>query len=61
MIHLDRTSQHHDISILLPKIPFPQEGEVIFRHVDFGYVPEKKILQDVSVDVRPGQTIAIVP
>ena len=36
------------------------EGEVIFRHVDFGYVPEKKILQDVSVDVSPGQTIAIV-
>ena len=36
------------------------EGEVIFRHVDFGYVPEKKILQDVSVEVNPGQTIAIV-
>ncbi len=36
------------------------EGEVIFRHVDFGYVPEKKILQDISVDVNPGQTIAIV-
>jgi len=36
------------------------EGEVIFRHVDFGYVPEKKILQDISVDVSPGQTIAIV-
>ncbi len=36
------------------------EGEVIFRHLDFGYVPEKKILQDISVDVNPGQTIAIV-
>ena len=36
------------------------EGEVVFRHVDFGYVQEKKILQDVSVDVKPGQTIAIV-
>ena len=36
------------------------EGEVIFRHVDFGYVPEKKILQDISVEVNPGQTIAIV-
>ncbi len=36
------------------------EGEVIFRHVDFGYVPEKKILQDISVDVNSGQTIAIV-
>lgn len=36
------------------------KGEVIFRHVDFGYVPEKKILQDVSVEVSPGQTIAIV-
>ena len=36
------------------------EGEVIFRNVDFGYVPEKKILQDISVDVQPGKTIAIV-
>ncbi len=36
------------------------EGEVVFRHVDFGYVPEKKILQDVSVHVEPGRTIAIV-
>jgi len=36
------------------------EGEVIFKNVDFGYTPEKKILQDISVDVAPGKTIAIV-
>jgi len=36
------------------------EGEVIFRHVDFAYTPDKRILQDVSVEAAPGQTIAIV-
>lgn len=36
------------------------KGEVFLRNVDFGYTPKKLILQDVSVDVAPGQTIAIV-
>ncbi len=36
------------------------KGEVVFEQVDFGYTPKKKILQDVSIHVEPGQTIAIV-
>ncbi len=36
------------------------QGEVIFQNVEFGYTPKKRILQDVSVEVQPGQTIAIV-
>ncbi len=36
------------------------KGEVIFQNVTFGYTPQKPILQDVSVEVTPGQTIAIV-
>ena len=35
-------------------------GAVDFDRVDFGYVPEKQILHDVSIKVEPGKTIAIV-
>ncbi len=36
------------------------DGEVIFKNVDFGYTPQKKTLQNISVEVQPGKTIAIV-
>ena len=35
-------------------------GEVIFDHVDFGYVPGVPIIKDMSLVARPGQTIALV-
>lgn len=38
----------------------PLEGDVQFEHVDFGYVPEKQVLNDVSFYAKPGQTIALV-
>ncbi|MCD8286988.1 MAG: ABC transporter ATP-binding protein/permease [Clostridia bacterium] len=36
------------------------QGDVEISHVRFGYVPEKVILKDFSLDVKKGQTIAIV-
>lgn len=38
----------------------PLQGEVSFEHVDFGYMPQKKVLKDFSLYARPGQTIALV-
>jgi ATP-binding cassette subfamily B protein len=35
-------------------------GEVIFEDVDFGYVDEVPVLKDISLNVDPGQTIALV-
>ena len=35
-------------------------GEVEFRHVGFGYEPEKPIIKDFCAKVQPGQTVAIV-
>lgn len=35
-------------------------GEVVLSHVTFGYLPEKTILDDVSVTALPGQKIAFV-
>ena len=36
------------------------EGDVDFRHVDFGYVPEKQVLYDIDINTSPGQKIAFV-
>jgi len=36
------------------------KGAVRFSHVDFSYVPGKRILKDVSVYANPGQKIAFV-
>ncbi len=38
----------------------PIEGSVSFEDVTFSYDPEKVILKNVSFDVKPGQTIALV-
>ncbi len=35
-------------------------GEIVFDHVRFGYVEGKTILHDLSLNVRPGNLIAIV-
>ncbi len=35
-------------------------GEVTFKNVNFSYVPEKQVLYDFSLDVKPGQKIALV-
>lgn len=35
-------------------------GDVEFEHVHFGYTPEKTIINDFSVHIKPGQKVAIV-
>lgn len=37
-----------------------QEGAIVLDHVDFGYVEDKQVLYDVSLDAKPGQKIAFV-
>lgn len=36
------------------------EGMVDFEHVQFGYTPDKIVIQDFTSHVDPGQTVAIV-
>ena len=47
---------HHDGTLTYTKL----EGRVVLDSVDFGYVPEKQVLYDVSVYAEPGQKIAFV-
>ena len=36
------------------------QGDIVMDMVDFGYVPEKQVLYDISLYARPGQKIAFV-
>lgn len=47
---------HGDGTVTYTKL----EGRVVLDSVDFGYVPEKQILYDVSLYAEPGQKIAFV-
>ena len=38
----------------------PLRGEVLFRDVSFGYVPNKVVLHDIELYANPGQKIAFV-
>lgn len=35
-------------------------GDVAFEHINFGYLPEKTIINDFSADIKAGQKVAIV-
>ena len=36
------------------------EGKVNLEHVSFSYTPDRRLIEDFSLDVRPGQRVAIV-
>lgn len=38
----------------------PVRGQVSFQHVSFSYDKDTKVLDDVSFDIKPGETIALV-
>lgn len=41
-------------------IPKDRSGQVTFRNVRFGYTPERMLMKDVNLTVKPGQKVAIV-
>ena len=47
---------HHDGTVTYTKL----EGNVVLDHVDFGYVPDKIVLHDISLYANPGEKIAFV-
>ena len=36
------------------------KGRVVFEHVDFSYDPDKPLIRDLNMEVKPGQKVAIV-
>ena len=37
-----------------------RKGQIEFSNVSFSYLPEKKVLKDISFTVPPGKTVALV-
>ena len=38
----------------------PVQGEIVFDHVTFGYLPSRPVLTDISLRIAPGETVACV-
>lgn len=53
---IDQPDEDNSGDILMENV----RGEVSFRNVNFSYVPEKQVLYDFNLDVKPGQKIALV-
>ncbi|MBQ1274205.1 MAG: ABC transporter ATP-binding protein [Cellulosilyticum sp.] len=41
-------------------LPNQVQGEVEFKHLQFGYTPDKMLMKDINVKVKAGQKVAIV-
>jgi ATP-binding cassette, subfamily B, multidrug efflux pump len=41
-------------------MPHPLKGEVRFENVSFGYLPDRPVIKNMSLEARAGQTIALV-
>lgn len=55
---LDEPAQLRDSPTAIAMSPI--QGEVTFAHVSFGYTAHQTVLQNVSFQAKPGQTIALV-
>lgn len=38
----------------------PVKGEIIFKDVNFGYEPDTDVLHDINLNIKPGETVALV-
>ena len=54
---LDAPEESADAAI---RVAAPRVGRVVFEHVKFRYQPDVPLIEDLSLVVEPGQTIAIV-
>ena len=55
---LDADEQEPDAA--QPARPAQVHGRVEFQHVSFRYTPDRPLIEDLSLTVEPGQTVAIV-
>ena len=44
----------------LPVHPAKSRGAVLFENLSFGYRPELPVVEEINLDVRPGQCVAVV-
>ena len=56
LLDADELTPDSDAPAMLPT----PRGHVVFEHVRFGYQAGQPLLEDVNLEARPGQTVAIV-
>jgi ATP-binding cassette subfamily B protein len=58
---LDATEESADyVPVVAPTSPPPRAGQVSLENVSFRYEPDEPLIEDFTLDVAPGQTVAIV-
>jgi ATP-binding cassette, subfamily B, putative efflux pump len=62
---IDRVFEVFDIQPDVQERPDAQrlprlKGRITFDHVTFGYNPDRPVLHDINLDIRPGEVIALV-
>lgn len=55
---LDQPEEKEEV--LSVSVPENLRGEVTFKHVSFGYTPDRLLMEDVNFKVKPKQMVAIV-
>jgi ATP-binding cassette subfamily B multidrug efflux pump len=53
-------AEEQDPDPAAPARPSPVRGRVEFQHVSFRYAPDTPLIEDLSLAVEPGQTVAVV-
>ncbi len=61
----ERVSDIVEAPVVVKDLPGSQDfkienGEVVFKDVDFGYVNDVPVLKNINMDVKPGEKIAIL-
>jgi ATP-binding cassette subfamily B protein/subfamily B ATP-binding cassette protein MsbA len=60
VLDADREVQDAPGALVLAAHPSGQAGRIGFEDVSFGYEPGRPVLHDISLEVRPGETMALV-
>lgn len=57
---LGKTSEILPLEIYAQETIPAKEGDITFSHVEFSYIPEEKVLKDVSFSIQKGESVAFV-
>lgn len=57
---LDEADEVDEVDEVTESLIEPLTGQVSFKHVDFGYLPNKTLIRDFNLEVKSGEMVAIV-